>query len=420
MKSPLVEALRNATEEAAEKRSDAPVLPPQEKTADTDPRDDSNQQFEPDGLELMETSAVQRQEGDAAESAPEADYAATQSLDIDDNEAANEPGDSLPEQELHAAPGPLPTRPARMPRHALYAPLLCLGVGLAAAAGHYAYHWIIGAQHESDLAVLSDRNRAELENSTVPLPEQVASPFSLSAPMPRPRAEQAAPDRDTDATVAGPAPAPQEAPPVTTSQATPLQTGVGDPAFAVLAEAFSAFQAGDIAAAESAYREALEISPRHPNALQSLAAILYATNRQDEAMQLYDALLSVDPENSAAAAALLSLRDDVGVSGVKHLIQRHPDSGQLRFALGVQYAEQSRWPEARAAFAEALQLEPGNPEYLFNLAVSLEHLQRYDEARGAYGLTLARADSSTYLDRAVIARRIDQLDALNADPGAGQ
>ncbi|MDJ0904461.1 MAG: tetratricopeptide repeat protein [Woeseiaceae bacterium] len=415
MKSPLVEALRNATEEAADRHADGPVSPSQEHASDAGPEDDGNQPFDAESLELMQTSALQRQEDEDPEAAPEADYAATRSLEIDDDDAANEPGDSLLEDLAQVAPGPLSTR---MPRHVLYAPLLCLGVGLAAAAGHYAYHWIIDAEHDADLAVLSDRDRGALASSTDPLPEQVGNPFRMLPATPGPRAGQAAPDRD--AAASRPAPAPQAAPPVTTSQAAPLRTDVGDPAFAVLAEAFSAFQAGDIAAAESAYRAALEIAPRHPNALQSLAAILFATNRQDEAMRLYDELLSVEPENSAAAAALLSVDDDAGVSGVKHLIQRHPGSGQLRFALGVQYAEQSRWPEAHVAFAEALQIEPGNPEYLFNLAVTLEHLQRYDEARGAYGLTLARADSGTYLDRAVIARRIDQLDALSAEPGAGR
>ncbi len=418
MKSPLVEALRNATEEAADSRSDAPETPPQEQAPANDPPGDSNPPFDSDDLELMETSAMQRQADTDPESAPEADFAATRSLDIDDDEAANEPGDSLQDDLVHATPELPSTRPARMPRHVLYAPLLCLGVGVLAAAGHYAYHWIIGAQHEADLAVLSDRDRAQLAGATEPLPEQAANPFSMLPEMPRPRTRQAAPERDTGA--ASPAPAPQQSPPAETSRAAPLQTGVGDPAFTVLSEAFSAFEAGDMGAAESAYRDALAISPRHPNALQSLAAILYATDRRDEAKQLYDTLLSVEPDNAAAAAALLGLRDDVAVSGVKHLIQRHPESGQLRFALGVKYAEQARWPEARAAFAEALQLEPGNPEYLYNLAVTLEHLQRYEEARGAYDLTLAQADSSTYLDRAVIARRIDQLDALSAEPGASQ
>ena len=135
---------------------------------------------------------------------------------------------------------------------------------------------------------------------------------------------------------------------------------------------------------------------------------------------MYDTLLAVEPDNAAAAAALLNSRGNVDVSGLKHLVQRHPDSGQLYFALGVQYSEQGKWGEARAAFADALRLEPGNPEYMFNLAVTLEHLQRYDEARGVYGLTLASADSSSYLDRTLIARRIDQLSALGEESGAGQ
>ncbi|MDJ0812363.1 MAG: tetratricopeptide repeat protein [Woeseiaceae bacterium] len=422
MKSPLVEALRNATEEADDRHSDVPASPLQEQTPASDPPVDSNQLSESDDLELMETAALQRQESDAAEpeTEPDPDFAATRSLEIDDNLAANEPGDSSPADRPHGIPGQRSTRQARMPRLALYAPLLSLGVGLLAAAGHLGYHWIIGAQHKADLAVLSDRDRAELVGSTEPLPDRIASPFLLTAETPRSRPEQPAANRNVETAPAGPAPALPKAPPSATAEAAPLRAGVADPAFRVLSAAFAAFQAGDIAAAESAYREALAISPRHPNALQSLAAILHATGRQDEAADMYDTLLAVEPDNAAAAAALLNSRGNVDVSGLKHLVQRHPDSGQLYFALGVQYSEQGKWGEARAAFADALRLEPGNPEYMFNLAVTLEHLQRYDEARGVYGLTLASADSSSYLDRTLIARRIDQLSALGEESGAGQ
>ena len=59
---------------------------------------------------------------------------------------------------------------------------------------------------------------------------------------------------------------------------------------------------------------------------------------------------------------MLSSQGNVDISGLKHLIQKHPDSGQLYFALGVQYSEQAKWGEARTAFDDALREANLNPE----------------------------------------------------------
>ena len=200
--------------------------------------------------------------------------------------------------------------------------------------------------------------------------------------------------------------------------------GFKDAAFDQLNDAFDAFERGDYVAAEAGYRRALELSPRHPNALQGLAAILTRTGSQDEALRHYETLLSVDPGNSIAAVALLagngasaSVADE---SEIKHLIQRHPDSAHLRFALGTHMAKQMRWADARYAFDQALRLDPENADFLFNLAVSLEHLGQYVDARYYYESALRAANATSALDNDVVIARIEKLGLLSESEGLVQ
>ena len=193
----------------------------------------------------------------------------------------------------------------------------------------------------------------------------------------------------------------------------PADPTVSDGAFPILTAAFEAHEKGDDAAAEAGYRQALTVSPLHPNALEGLAAILLRTGRPDESRVIYELLLSVDPRNSVAAAALLTVGSDdndlARESNIKHLIQRYPDSAHLRFSLGTHYAQHSRWPDAHVAFSDAQNIDPANADYAFNLAVSLEHIGRLDEAGRYYRLALSELDSTSSLDPDVLSARVLEL-----------
>ena len=114
-----------------------------------------------------------------------------------------------------------------------------------------------------------------------------------------------------------------------------------------------------------------------------------------------------------ASAALLSAGEDedgtATESAFKHLVQQHPDSPQLRFALGAHFANVSRWPEARLEFEQARRLDPKNPEYLYNLAVALEHLGQAADAAKHYELALASISDSSSLDAAQVTARLERL-----------
>jgi uncharacterized protein HemY len=95
-------------------------------------------------------------------------------------------------------------------------------------------------------------------------------------------------------------------------------------------------------------------------------------------------------------ASLISLRGQLdpvaSESRLKNLIATQPESALLHFSLGNQYAKQSRWSEAQAAYFKAHSVDPENADYAFNLAVSLDQLHQGKLALEFYQRALALTD----------------------------
>jgi tetratricopeptide (TPR) repeat protein len=182
----------------------------------------------------------------------------------------------------------------------------------------------------------------------------------------------------------------------------------------LLERAYEAFQRDDIAPARGLYEQVLARQPNNRDALLGLAAIDIRNRNYDTAEMRYQKLLEADPRDAQAQAALIALRGQVdpvlSESRIKTLLANRPDATFLYFALGNQYALQSRWPEAQAAYFKAYSADPENPDYAFNLAVSLDHLRQtrlaLDYYRRALNLAAARTGS---FDRAQADARIREL-----------
>jgi tetratricopeptide (TPR) repeat protein len=155
----------------------------------------------------------------------------------------------------------------------------------------------------------------------------------------------------------------------------------------ILTSAYQAYQKGDYETSGKLYREALSKDSKNRDALLGLAAIAQQQGQDDAALQYYRRVLTLDPNDPVAQAALTSFGpgDPAGKeSHLKQLIARQPDSAALNFALANQYADQSRWAEAQQAYFNALSLEPSNALYAFNLAISLDHLGQRNVAAQYY------------------------------------
>ena len=161
-------------------------------------------------------------------------------------------------------------------------------------------------------------------------------------------------------------------------------------------QAYQAFLRNDLAAARDGYQRALAREPTNRDALLGLAAIDVRSGQLNSAEARYLRLLEIDPRDSHAVASLISLRGQLdpvaSESRLKSLIANQPETALLHFSLGNQYAQQSRWSEAQAAYFKAHSVDPENADYAFNLAVSLDQLHQGKLALEFYQRALALTD----------------------------
>lgn len=162
-----------------------------------------------------------------------------------------------------------------------------------------------------------------------------------------------------------------------------------------VASGYAAFQRGDYAAAERAYRRALAADGTDRNALLGLAAVAVREQHFQEAQRLYGRVLALNPRDAVAQAAILGLqgaRDPVAAeTRIKLMLEDNPNAAYLYFTLGNLYAAQSHWPAAQAAYFNAFAADNTNADYALNLAVSLDHLGKYAPALDYYKRALALA-----------------------------
>ncbi len=161
-------------------------------------------------------------------------------------------------------------------------------------------------------------------------------------------------------------------------------------------QAYQAFLRNDLAVARDGYQRALVREPTNRDALLGLAAIDVRSGQLNSAEARYLRLLEIDPRDSHAMASLISLRGQLdpvaSESRLKSLIASQPEAALLHFSLGNQYAQQSRWSEAQAAYFKAHSVDPENADYAFNLAVSLDQLHQGKLALEFYQRALALTD----------------------------
>jgi len=184
----------------------------------------------------------------------------------------------------------------------------------------------------------------------------------------------------------------------------------------MLLQAYEAMQEGQFESANTLYSQVLGQDPDRIDALLGVAAITWKRGRTDAASQYYGRVLELEPRNSYAQAGLIALLGNAdpvpAESKLKLLIAREP-SGFLYFTLGNLYAEQGKWSRAQAAYFQAYQFRPDNPDYAFNLAVGLEHLGQARPALQYYriALDLSFAKGRANFDQGLAIERVGQLSA---------
>lgn len=187
-------------------------------------------------------------------------------------------------------------------------------------------------------------------------------------------------------------------------------------------------QAGNLAAAESIYRQVLAAVPDQPDALHMLGLLAMQARKFDLAMQLIDRSIQVNPRQPgyyANRAQLLSMmgRIDEAVAAYRmalsldpnlleanynlgHLLRQQgdihravehyraavnilPASPDLWTSLALALSDARDFPAAADAWRRITLMQPENPDAINNLGNVLQEMGRYDEAIEAYQKALS-------------------------------
>ena len=235
------------------------------------------------------------------------------------------------------------------------------------------------------------------------------------------------------------------------------------------------FEAGDLAGAVTAYRQAIRIDPKFAEAYHNLGVILGKQSHWQEALQEHRQAVSLNPENPAFWAGLgrvlvaheaweeaitayqkvtrLNLSDanygifqhalgqleqcqkamvaqsyghmaenlvqqrkwQEAVDCYRQAIERYPNSPEQYAGLGKALAGLEQWQEAIAAYQQAMELAPDNTNYYLafgDLLIQREQMQKQRQMQATNNL---HAEFKNRLDRVDLAEDNEKIDVVNAD-----
>lgn len=201
----------------------------------------------------------------------------------------------------------------------------------------------------------------------------------------------------------------------------PEQTGEGinrrvDPATlnAMVAQGYKLHQAGQVAKAESQYRQVLHQDKRHVVANNLLGLLCLHTKRFAEAAQYIERALTEKPDDAQAHANLgLALKDlqkpDEAALQFHASLKLDPNNPRVYNNLGSVYMTLRRIEDAIRSFRLALVIQPSFAEVHYNLGAALLQLRRYEEAatslRQCLTLKPDLADAEVKLQQALKGQR---------------
>ena len=168
----------------------------------------------------------------------------------------------------------------------------------------------------------------------------------------------------------------------------------------------------DLSSASALFNEIITKDPTNVSGLNGYASTQALLGNKEVALDAYQKVLAVDPNNLHAFEAMVSILGET-LSGsewipeIKKVLKIYPNSSVLNYALGNLYATQSDWKTAQTYYFDAYSLDEQNADYLVNLAVSLDHLGQYQLAEKYYTFALVYAGSQTVsFDEAPIKQRL--------------
>ena len=173
-------------------------------------------------------------------------------------------------------------------------------------------------------------------------------------------------------------------------------------------------QAGELDAAETAYRRVLAGDPKSQPAEAGLAHVLIARKQYPEAETLLRAALDQSPDDptlTAQLATVLAAQDKAeALPLIQKLHDAHPQDAAITSMLAAVLADAGDYAGSDHYYATLLSAAPNDPGLLIAHGQNLVHLLRYPEAFTAFNKAaeLAPADADAWSGLAFAASRTSQ------------
>ncbi len=156
-----------------------------------------------------------------------------------------------------------------------------------------------------------------------------------------------------------------------------------------LQQAIHLHQQGQLDAAEVLYRSVLQSNPHHGRALQLLGVIAGQRGHAEQAIELIDQSLAIEPANAAAWSnrgnALLELkRYAEALESYDRALAFNPTYAEALHNRGLTLHSLDRIEEALASYDRALKIRPDYPQALNHRGIALAKLGRKPEALAAF------------------------------------
>ena len=166
-----------------------------------------------------------------------------------------------------------------------------------------------------------------------------------------------------------------------------LNAGFENTLVAKLAKAIEAQRAGDLAAAEKAYRSVLKMSPDHPHALHLMGVIEHQKGHNNAAIDLIKRAIDRLPDFADAFSNLGAAYYAQGKlvsaeASFRRASELNPDLVDAQFNLATVLEDQDMWTEAAERYLVASTASPNNPKYLKSLGDILLKMEEFDTAIG--------------------------------------
>ncbi len=161
----------------------------------------------------------------------------------------------------------------------------------------------------------------------------------------------------------------------------------------LLGAAFAQHRAGNLALAETLYRQLIAEAPNSADAWHLLGALLIQAKRHTAAVEAIERAISLDPNSPTFYSHLGAAYGDLGeheqaLRNLRKAVELAPDAATAHYNLGTALRNADQIEPAIESFRRSAALDPKASETHFNLANALRDLKHYGEAETSYRAAL--------------------------------